>query len=154
MFLTNPDRYTWVEPDPLTNPAQRWQQLVQPDNKKLRADRQLTDDPRILSVLVSEPPDPSARGAAPTARMAVYGSGQYFADPEPGRPPSQSPGELLAATLDWLRDRPVVNIANKTYGQYTVKPEPDSARLLYLPVGITALGILAVGFGMWVFRQK
>ena len=44
--------------------------------------------------------------AAPTARLAVYGSGTYFADPEPGRPPSQSPGELLAATLDWLRDRP------------------------------------------------
>jgi len=35
-----------------------------------------------------------------------------------------------------------------------MKPEPDAARLLYLPVGITVLGVLAVGFGMWVFRQK
>ena len=84
----------------------------------------------------------------------MYGSSTFFVDPPPGRPPSQTPAELFAATLDWLRDRPVVSIANKTYGVYEVKPEVDATRLLYLPVGVTALAILAVGFGMWVFRQK
>ena len=153
LFLTYPpSRLTWVEADPLTNPAQRFEQFRQ--NRELAAARQLTRSPRVLAVLVSEPPDPSARGAAPTARAAVYGSGAFFADPDPGRPPSPVPAELFATTLDWLRDRPVVNVANKTYGQYTMKPEPDAARLLYLPVGITVLGVLAVGFGMWVFRQK
>ena len=153
LFMTYPpNRLTWLEPDPLTNPAQRFEQFRQ--NRDLAIDRQLSRSPRVLAVVVSEPSASGDRNAPPTARAAVYGSGTFFADPEPGRPPSPVPAELFAATLDWLRDRPVVNIANKTYGQYTVKPESDSARLLYLPVGVTALGILAVGFGMWVFRQK
>jgi hypothetical protein len=152
LFLSIPGRYTWLEKDPQTNPAQRLRQLLQ--NADLRGDVLFSARPRELSALVSEPPaDPSDRESAPTARVAVYGSGTFFADPAPGRRPNQS-AELFAATLDWLRDRPVVNIANKTYGRYEVKPEADATRLLYLPVGMTALAILAVGFGMWVFRQK
>jgi hypothetical protein len=152
LFVSMPDRITWLEPDPLTNPAQRWEQLLK--NPGLRNGRGFTDEPRSLSVLVSEPPEPGAKGANPIARVAVYGSGEFFADPEAGGRPSQTPAELFAATLDWLRDRPVVNIANKNYHQYTLKAEPDAARILYLPVGVTVLGVLAVGFGMWVFRQK
>lgn len=153
LFLTDPSEgLTWLEPNPPSNPARTWEEIRR--NPELRKSLKLSQNPRSVAAVVSESPDPSARGAAPTARMAVYGSGAFFADPEPGRPPSPVPAELFAVTLDWLRDRPVVNIANKTYGQYTVKPEPDNARLLYLPVGITVLGVLAVGFGMWVFRQK
>jgi hypothetical protein len=153
LFITYPpNRLTWLEPDPLTNPAQRFEQFLQ--NRQLAVDRQLTRSPRSVAVLVSEPAASGDRTAPPTARAAVYGSGEFFADPPSGRRPSPIPAELFATTLDWLRDRPVVNVANKTYGQYTAKPEADAARLLYLPVGVTLLGILAVGFGMWVFRQK
>jgi hypothetical protein len=155
LFVTLPEqRYTWLEPDPLTNPAQRWQQLVQRENGALRAARGFTDEPRSLSVLVTEQPEPGAKRTEPTARVAVYGSGSFFADPEPGRQPSPIPGELFAATLDWLRDRPVVDVQNKTYGQYTMKPEPDLTRMVFLPIGVIAVGVLAAGFGMWVFRRK
>ncbi len=154
LFLTNPQRYTWLESDPPTNPARTWEELRQAASADLRRAKQFSRSPRSLSVLVSEPPEPGAKGANPTARVAVYGSGSFFADPDRRGRTSQTPAELFAATLDWLRDRPVVNIANKNYHQYTLKAEPDAARILYLPVGVTVLGVLAVGFGMWVFRQK
>ncbi|HET6576092.1 MAG TPA: Gldg family protein, partial [Fimbriiglobus sp.] len=154
LFVTVPDRFTWLETDPLINPTRRWRELLRPENKQLRGERELTGDPRVLSVLVSEmPADASAGEAAPTARVAVYGSGTFFADPPPARRPNQ-PADLFVATLDWLRDRPVVTIPDKAYGRYEMKPGADATRLLYLPVGLTVLGILAVGFGMWVFRQK
>lgn len=153
LFLTDPSEgLTWLEPNPPSNPARTWEEFRR--TPALRGSLKLSQNPRSVAVVVSEPPASGDRNAPPTARLAVYGSGAFFADPEPGRPPSPIPAELFAATLDWLRDRPVVDVANKTYGQYTVKPESDSARLLYLPVGITVLAVLAVGFGMWVFRQK
>ena len=154
LFLTNPPSGTpgWSRTRRPTRPSAGSELGTDPD---LRKSRELTDQPRSLSVLVSESPDPSARGAAPTARVAVYGSGAVLRRPGAGPPaepvprPSCSPPPWTGcATGRWS------NIANKTYGQYTPKPEPDSARLLYLPVGITLLGVLAVGFGMWVFRQK
>lgn len=154
LFLTVSGRLTWLEPDYPANASRLWQDLIK--TRELQVSRRLSRQPRSVAVLVSEPPAPGAKGASPVGRVAVYGSGTFFADPSGrGARNAQVPAELFANTVDWLRDRPAAAaVANKTYGRYTPKADPDEVRILFLPVGVTLLAVLALGFGVWVFRRK
>ena len=61
---------------------------------------------------------------------------------------------MIAASIDWLRDRPVVDVANKQYGFYTPQDKMDRMRLLFLPFGLAVLGIVGLSAGIWVIRRK
>jgi hypothetical protein len=144
-FVTVPSRITWLEEDRPTNPAKALADML--NNRELMVQKRVSDRPRAVSALVSE---------GGSGRVAVYGSGEAFADPErrAGRA-ADANAELFAATVNWLRDRPAAaNEANKTYETYTLNKSADSTRLFWLPIGITLLGVLALGFGVWVFRRK
>jgi hypothetical protein len=146
LFATYPaSRITWLEPDPVANPAKAFADML--ESQDLLTAKKASRRTRSIGVLVSE---------GNKGRLAVYGSGEAFADPDRRRgPQTQDAAELFAATVNWLRDRPdVANIANKPYSTYQLSRGADSIRLLWLPWASALLGVLALGLGVWVFRRK
>ena len=156
LFISLPGRYSWLETKLPTDPGQTWQDLVK--SADLRTARKLIRNPRSVSIVVADPPAPNApRGSVASGRVAVYGSGTFFADPparERERAGSGRGAELLAATVDWMRDRPAAaNVATKPYGMYERPAEMDPVRSQLIPIGVTLLTIIAFGLGVWVFRR-
>jgi hypothetical protein len=61
---------------------------------------------------------------------------------------------LMGAMLDMVRERPQgMNIEPRALGSYTLKKDPDTVGLFWLPVGLVVLGIMALGMGVWVARR-
>jgi hypothetical protein len=143
LFVTPANRFTWVEPDPVADPQKAVAAFR--DNEALQKARDLSPKSRTLAVVVTE-------GAV--GRAVVFGSGDLFDDKQ-ARNLGTVPAELFANTVDWLRDRPAVaNIANKTYGLYTPKPDGGTFRGEILPVGLVLFAVLGLGVGVWVTRRK
>jgi len=78
-----------------------------------------------------------------------------FADPANPTARGGAEADLFAATVNYLKERPAVaNITEKQYGTYTPPKNADPVRLYFLPLGVAVLGLVALGIGVWVFRQK
>lgn len=132
-----------------------WTEVEFPSNltqSLARADRAGDLRPRTVGVAVAE-------GGA--GRVVAYGNGLMASNAlarayaEVGGPPAF---DLIGATIDWLRDRPPVptGVTSKTYETYAI-PNPKTisqARLLYLPLGLTMLTVVALGVGVWVARRR
>jgi hypothetical protein len=139
------NQIVWFDPDPPDNPGATLSQMVR-DPELLRKYRAMRGVQIPVAAIVSE---------GTTPRAVVVGSGAAFADPtRRAGPADEPPVDLVAAALDWLRDRPTLGAVNKTYGRYTPSRAADSMRLFWLPFGLTLLGIAAVGAGVWVVRRK
>jgi hypothetical protein len=115
------------------------------DNRQLATDRDASVSPRIVAAVLTE---------GEVGRAVVIGCGDLFEDKIAARVGGM-PAELFANAVDWLRDRPAVaNIANKTYGVFTPKPDGGTFRGELLPVGLVLLMILGLSLGVWVTRRK
>ena len=148
LFATYPsNRVTWTDPDSATNPGQTLSLMSQPGNEELIQKMRVTArGSRSLAAIVSE-------GATP--RMVVIGCGASFGDASARRQRGvEPPTELVAVALNWLRDRPTVNIANKTYGKYTMSKTADNFRLFWLPFGLILVAVVGLGASVWVIRRK
>ena len=148
LFATYPpNRITWIDPDTATNPAQTLALLTQPGNEDLARKMQPTNrGSRLIGAIVSE---------GPTPRIVVIGCGASFGDASARRQRGvEPPTELVAIALNWLRDRPTVNIANKTYGEYTMSKTADGFRLFWLPFGLILVAVVGLGASVWVIRRK
>jgi hypothetical protein len=142
---------TWLEPAPLPNPEKTWEdiiQSIQSRSMELAAKKSLSQNSRVVAAVAAQ---------GDSGRVVVFGSGDGFSDEMTrvyrGRPIQ---AELFAACVNYLRERPpLANVAGKTYGEY---PPPsksvDRVRLIALPVGFALLAVLALGFGVWVFRRQ
>ena len=87
--------------------------------------------------------------------MAVFGSGEAFADDTRRGRLVDLNAQLVVTTVNWLRDRPAVaNIATKPYGLYVPNARASEVQVFWLPVGVTLMGVIALGLGVWVFRRK
>ena len=145
-----PKRITWLESSPAANPGKTLQEF-RSDASVVEAKDATDSRNRIVGVLVSE---------GSTSRAVVLGTGDAFADPGARGGPAAGANadknaELLAASVNWLRDRPAVaNIPGKTFGEYNPPKTADDVRIFWLPVGITLLGVIALGTGVWVSRRK
>ena len=148
LLLTTPrGLLTWLEPT-RTDPVaflQGLEKLSDQDYRDTMVRKQASQSPRPLAAVVSE---------GTTPRAVVIGAGEFFAD-QPGREGTGGlPTEVFAAALNWLRDRPAVaNVANKTYGTYTLSRDAETVPLFWLPVGVTLTGVLAAGLGVWLLRR-
>ncbi len=141
-----PSRITWLEAAPPANPGKLFEDLLN-DPEAQQRKRASQSRSRSVAALVSQ--DNSGRAA-------VVGSGEAFADPAGrGDRPADDAADLVAVTVNWLRDRPAVaNIAAKDYRTYTLDRKASDVALVWLPVGATLFGVLALGLGVWVFRRK
>ncbi len=146
LFGSQPGPITWLETDPPANPGKLFEELLNDPEQQVRK-KATQRRPWPVAVIASE-------GGA--GRLAVFGSGEAFADPDRrAARPSDAAADLVAVTVNWLRDRPAVaNIAAKDYRTYTLDRKASDTALLWLPVGAVLFGILALGIGVWVFRRK
>ncbi|HEX4611705.1 MAG TPA: Gldg family protein [Urbifossiella sp.] len=163
IMTTAPGRPTWLEDELLDNPLQTFRDML--ENEALLVRKQVTRQGRPVAVAVAEggaPPNPmNPHGGGPqTPRMVVYASGDIFSNDAPrvrngGNPPTY---ELMAGTIDWLRDRAVVapGVEAKVYTTYTFPSAEtvNETRLVWLPLGLALLGIAGFGAGVWVIRRK
>lgn len=141
-------RLSWTEPE-RTDPIASFDELlkaIQAGDREVIRRMEATDSSRPVGAIVSE---------GETPRAVVIGAGGFFAD-ETGRQfrGNNVQADLLAAAANWLRDRPAVaNIPNKSYGIYTLSRTASEVQLVWLPVGVTLTGILALGLGVWLLRR-
>ena len=87
----------------------------------------------------------------------MYGSGDAFADPQQrgGADKTAVNPELLAATVNWLRDRPTAaNVTGKEVAEFKPNRQLDGYTGLLLPVLGTLIATAALGLGVWVYRRK
>jgi len=144
-----PDRITWLENAPVTNPRQAYEDL-RAANAAKRADILTEKDAkrnssRALAAI-------SAEAEGNSGRVVIFGYSGFEDDERGGY---TAPAELVSASVNWLRDRPAVaNEGAKPYGVYTPNPKFDWTRGVTLPVLLVILGIAAVGLGLWVVRRR
>lgn len=156
-LMATVQRITWYEENALADPRVAFEAFLQPNSEELQIRKQVSRANRIVAAMVSESGNPHAMPTAPSvSRIVAYGDGAFFSD-ETTRLAGGNPiqAQLFSTTIDWLRDRPAVaGLANKPYNRYTPNPKPDETNLLWLPGGLAALSILALGAGVWVTRRK
>lgn len=150
LFMSNEGRVTWLEADPIDDPIAVLRAMTTGDARRageLIRQKDAKQDSRPLAAAWSE------NGAG---RVVVYGSGDAFADApaEQGRKLAANP-ELLAATVNWLRERPTAsNITGKELAEFKPNKAIDGTKGLLLPVFGTLIAVVAVGLGVWVYRRK
>ncbi|CAN5560577.1 hypothetical protein BH11PLA2_BH11PLA2_04420 [soil metagenome] len=135
------DRYTWIDSDPPTDPKKQFEAIAK--DKDLMQKFRLSNRSRIIAAIASEESVP---------RMVVFGSGSAFADSRERNDYSRV--ELVAASLDWLRDRPKLAVVNKTYQTYTLPKTASSFRLFWLPFFLILTTISIAGLGVWIVRRR
>jgi hypothetical protein len=151
LMFTLPGLRTWLSADRLGS-AEATQLLVEArQNREVVRRIGLTQAARPVAAVVSE---------GGTARAVVFGSGSMFADraADRGRTATPITYDLMAAALDWLRDKPPLptTVEAKTYQEYLF-PEPaavDTARMVWFPLGLGLLVVAGLGAGVWVIRRK
>lgn len=162
---TLPERPTWVEDERVDNARQAFMDIR--NNPAVAARKRYTSEARPLAVVVAEgggpnPMNPHAPAAAGAPRLVVFGNAWPFsneyASMTAGR--SDSPGsfDLLVASIDWLREKVVIDTSglDKRYTTYTF-PQPDTismGRLQYLPLALAVFAVGGLGAGVWVMRRK
>ncbi|MFO0823819.1 MAG: hypothetical protein U0792_12000 [Gemmataceae bacterium] len=145
LLLTEPGRPTWVETSQPTNLGQVWNELR--ERREVRIAKQLTDDARSVAVLVSE---------GNSGRVAVIGNGMMVSDAAFKNADTTITYDLLSAIIDWLRERPALNIAidPKVRKNFTFPASTDETRGLWLPLLFTMIVVGGAGAGVWVVRRK
>lgn len=137
----------WLEDVRPADPDKAFETVF--SSEELLRQKGVTARPRIVAAAAQE---------GTTGRLVVFGSTLYFLDSTAaalGTQPEANPGNvMIVSAIDWLRDRPVVDVANKAYGTYKPNAGAESMRLLVLPLCLIALAIIGFGAGTWVIRRK
>jgi hypothetical protein len=135
------DRVSWIDTDPPVDPARQLQAMA--NNPELLQKMRISNRSRIVAAACS---------LEKTPRVVVFGSASCFADPVRGS--EQARPDLLAASLDWLRDRPQLATINKPYTNYTIPKTATLNKLFWLPVGLVLTSIAVAGLGVWAVRRR
>ncbi|MBL8868086.1 MAG: Gldg family protein [Planctomycetia bacterium] len=140
--------FTWQEPDAQVDTDATFKKLMaqyKVNPRDTAQKKKMSADPVVLAAVVSE---------GNTPRMVVVGNGELFNDASAALQKENMGFKLVHASIDWLRDRPVVDVASKQFGFYTPQAKMDRMRLLFLPFGLAVLGIVGLSAGVWVIRRK
>ena len=140
MFTFPPNRITWIDPNPPIDPSAQLEMILKDRDLQVKYQAQ-QQRPMPIAAVASE---------GKTPRVVVFGSGTAFADGRGEAPPV----DIIAAAIDWLRDRPTLSAINKPYSSYSLPKTADGFRLFWLPVGLVLLGTAVAGLGVWVVRRK
>jgi hypothetical protein len=156
LLIVHPSLPVWSEPDLQADPTQLANKILrsrEEQEKKLSVGTS-------IAVTVSEPKasaDPHAfmEPTQPTPRLVVFGNSTVASNwsmPERG---GQISYEVVANTLDWLRDRPgSIGIEPKNRNLFVLEGGANVGRMIMLPSALMFLGIIGLGAGVWVVRRK
>jgi hypothetical protein len=109
-----------------------------------------------LKEKLSETPLPVAVTVASKSqpRMVVVGNAEFASNREiiKRHYPYYT---LIASSLEWLTERPVVGGGNpKKSNTYALEPGVSSARMILLPGWLMVLGVIGLGTGIWIIRRR
>lgn len=138
---------SWLEPVRPADPEREYEALR--GSEELQVKKKVTYSRRPIAAAAAE---------GGSGRVVVFGTASIFTDESAARlsaTPDANPGNvIISSAIDWLRDRPTVDVVNKPYGTYKPNPSMDGMRLLVLPLVLVALTIIGFGAGVWVVRRK
>jgi len=116
-----------------------------PTSPEVRAAKNASDTPQPVAVTVTD-------GTSP--RAVVIGNGAW--SPTTGPAPRRPAGfNLVAASIDWLRERPAVGVTTKAVRRLPVQPGGRQHPGCWCSrSGWAVLTILGLGIGVWVIRRQ
>jgi hypothetical protein len=152
LLITLPGRANWLEeerPRDLDRIINEFR-----TNPSVQVTKQLTESPRSVGVVVSE-----GEPGRESGRVAVFGNGLIVSDAmvRQGRGEADPiTYELMGGTIDWLRDRPALNIGieSKKYKTVTLPPSADQTRGLWFPLLFALLVVTGFGASVWIVRRR
>jgi hypothetical protein len=154
----------WRETDLARDPSTLAAELRKPENRNKLAETLSRAD---LSIAVTVK---TSRGGMPRIpgheglmkeqpRMVVFGDADWVTDQYINGQLGGLYYDLFTSCLAWLRERSDIgtsaNAEVKQRKAYKLNvPEANLGRLRYLPLGLSLLGVLALGCGVWVVRRR
>jgi hypothetical protein len=153
------DQGIWTETDLSKNPdALAAEFKAKPDEFAKVAAK----DVLPVAVAVTEegqamPRNPHAPAPQGVPRMLVFGDATWVSNYGVANWPQNL--DLFASCINWLRDRPVYDRLAPSKSRPIYQPkatftEGDFSNLTLLPGALLMLGVLALGFGVWVVRRR
>lgn len=141
------DGTTWLEEREPANVRAVVQELNSSADARTR--KQLSPRPnKIVAATAAE---------GTSTRLVAIGCGYLFTDEFSQRVRAEGVnpgGQFLALGIDFLRERPIVDVAVKDYSYYTPKADMGLVPLAVLPLGLAVLAVAGLGAGVWVVRRK
>ena len=125
-------------------------------NQRTATEKQLTNAPIPFAAFVAEITQKD-EAVQERPRLVAVGS-DWFVNDETLRQPRLNPENYMALTallVEWTRERPEgMKIEPRALGTFSLPANPDGFNLMVLPVLLIALGIVALGTGVWIARRK
>ncbi|QJW96967.1 Gldg family protein [Frigoriglobus tundricola] len=148
LLITSPGRANWLEDERPRDLRRIVTELN--TSPQIRAMKQLTDNPRPVGVVVSE---------GESGRVAVFGNGLIISDGivRQGRDAGDPiTFDLMGGTVDWLRDRPLLNFGTepKKYKTFTLPATADETRGLWFPLLFALMVVTGAGASVYLVRRR
>jgi hypothetical protein len=157
LLIVHPSLYIWSEPDLQADPTQLANHILHSRDEQ---EKKLSVQPISIAVTVTEPKpsaDPHAfmEPTPPTPRLAVFGDSTVASNWSMRERGGGISYEVVANTLDWLRERPgSIGIEPKNRNLFVLEGGTNDTRMVMLPSALMFLGIIGLGAGVWVVRRK
>jgi hypothetical protein len=157
-----PGAMIWKETNLKTDVVKQVDSLRTPDRLGELLEK-ISRQPLPVAVAVSEmgapsnPADPHAfMNRKQQPQLLVYGDATWATNGFMGE---GGLFDLFTASVSWLRDRPDVSSVTDTKERkaFILRPEDPSAfltRVVFLPLGLLAVGIVGLGGGVWWVRRR
>jgi hypothetical protein len=145
---------SWPETNLRANPRSLVEDLRKPDRRQ-DLEAKLSTRPLSVAVAVNDTQVSGQQAAQPC--LVVFGNAGWLDSPQMGEGRDNDRFALFRSTLSWLRSRQ--NLGKDPNPKLTKEYVPNITqntydRMLLLPVGLTVLGIITVGGGIWLVRRR
>lgn len=141
-------RVTWLEKAPVTPPKKAWDDLEAAG----KSNNQAYIDARAVDVGTPWSVGVYAVDQESKPAVVVFGFADGLTDDTAA---TARTAQLLAASVDWLRERPPApDITPKEYIEYVPRKGVTEGQMVYVPVGGTLITIVLLGLGVWAVRRK
>ena len=88
-------------------------------------------------------------------RLLVLGTDWFFSDAALAAAPNSNMYlDNMGTMVDYMREKPKgIDIPPHAFTQFALPSQPNGLGLIWLPMGLVMLGIVALGAGVWVTRR-
>jgi hypothetical protein len=158
LLVTSKRGPVWAESDPSADLVQKTRTIMtnREEGKKI-----LSNDPLCGAVVVTEsppvPPMPGSPPPAATPRLVVFGDTTWLTNPWASERAGRPNVSFFASTIDWLAERSAsIGVESKSLPVFVLEPSATdrTARLYFLPLVLSLVGIFGLGAGVWVVRRR
>lgn len=88
-------------------------------------------------------------------RMLVFGDATWVGNRLMSPRANPTYHDLFASSLAWLREKPAsIGIEAKKRDTYSLSPDANVSRMVWLPAIFMFVGIIGLGAGVWVVRRR